>query len=201
MKPGGIILLGGKSQRMGTDKYLLPFFNFTLIERLIVELEKAVDEIILITRDPDKISFLPHKKYGDAYPVASAFSGLHAGLKYASAELNFVLACDLPLFDARMVPYMIKQMHKKDLIAVPKTPQGFEPLCGLYAKKCLSEIEKMFHEKNFTLSDLYKRVPTEVIPSVQIEAITHPDVFFNMNTPDEYETSKKIFAQIKKPVL
>ena len=59
-KPGGIILLGGKSQRMGTDKYLLPFFNSSLAEILIRELEKATEEVILITNEPEKLSFLPH---------------------------------------------------------------------------------------------------------------------------------------------
>ena len=66
-KPGGIILLGGKSKRMGTDKYLLPFFNLTLIQILIFELEKVTAEVILITNEPEKLSFLPHAKFKDLY--------------------------------------------------------------------------------------------------------------------------------------
>lgn len=186
-KPGGIILLGGKSQRMGTDKYLLPFFNLMLIERLIKELEKAVQEVILITNEPEKISFLPNKKYSDHYPVPSALTGLHSGLKHSAYELNFVLACDLPLFDALIVTYFVNQLNRGGQIVVPQTSKGFESLCALYSKKCLPEIESMFAEENYAIQDLFSRMSTSVIPAEQIEAFTHPNVFFNMNTPEEYQ--------------
>lgn len=197
-KPGGIILLGGKSKRMGTDKYLLPFFNLTLVERLILELEKAVQEVILITNEPDKLSFLPHKKYSDHYPIPSALTGLHAGLKHSSYELNFVLACDLPLFDARIVPYLLDRFDKDTPITVPQTANGYESLCGLYSKECLPEIDRMFLEENYAIHDLYRRIHTAVISAQPIETLTHPHVFFNMNTPEEYEEALKSYDRKKK---
>ncbi|MBL7961333.1 molybdenum cofactor guanylyltransferase [bacterium] len=194
-KPGGIILLGGKSKRMGTDKYLLPFFNLTLVERLIAELEKAVQEVILITNEPEKLNFLPHKKYPDHYAIPCALSGLHAGLKNSKCDLNFVLACDLPLFDSRMIPYLAEQLNNTD-VAVPKTSKGFEALCALYSKKNLAEIEKMFYEKNYAIHDLFNRIPTAVIAADKIETLTHRHVFFNMNTPAEYEEAQKIYGTL-----
>ncbi|MBL7996706.1 molybdenum cofactor guanylyltransferase [bacterium] len=197
-KPGGIILLGGKSKRMGTDKYLLPFFNLTLVERLIAELEKTVQEVILITNEPQKLNFLPHKKYPDHYAIPCALTGLHAGLKNSNYELNFVLACDLPLFDSRMIPYFVEQINESVSIAVPKTAKGFEPLCGLYSRNNLVEIEKMFVEENYAIHDLFDRIPAKVIMAEKIEAITHPYVFFNMNTPAEYEEAQKLYAALNK---
>ena len=190
-KPGGIILLGGKSKRMGTDKYLLPFFNVTLIERLVAELEKTVQEVILITNEPEKLSFLPHKKYPDHYAISSALTGLHSGLNNSAYRINFVLACDLPLFDAHLIPCFQNHLSKS-LIAIPQTDRGYEALCGLYSKECLPEIETMFHEKNYAIHDLYRRVNTTVIPVQSLEALAHPHVFFNMNTPEDYSRALQL---------
>jgi molybdopterin-guanine dinucleotide biosynthesis protein A len=198
VKPGGIILLGGKSQRMGTDKYLLPFFNLTLVETLIRELEKVTAEVILITNEPEKLSFLPHKKFKDLYPIPSAMSGLHSGLTHSRYQANFILACDLPLFDSRMIPYFSDHLTIESYAAVPLTPKGYEPLCGLYSKKCLPEIEKMFSENNYAIQELIRRVDTVILPSGNIEKRTHPHVFFNMNTTEDYKEALEHLETINK---
>jgi molybdopterin-guanine dinucleotide biosynthesis protein A len=198
VKPGGIILLGGKSERMGTDKYLLPFFSLTLIEVLVRELEKATVEVILITNEPEKISFLSNEKFGDIYSVPSALSGLHAGLRYSNYETNFVLACDLPLFDARMVSFFCDQLGNSHAV-IPRTSKGYEPLCALYSRTCLPTIERMFEEKNYAIQSLLDRIPVVTVPSEKIEAITHSDVFMNMNTPDEYRLAIQKIEQKKSP--
>lgn len=197
-KPGGIILLGGKSQRMGTDKYLLPFFNSSLAEILIRELEKATEEVILITNEPEKLSFLPHNKFTDIYQTSSALSGLHSGLTHSRYETNFVLACDLPLFDARIVPYLAGYLNDNVFAVVPETAKGYEPLCALYSKKCLPPIEKMFSDNDYSIRSLFDRTPYVPVPQKAIEGKTHPDVFYNMNTPEEYETALIKFAPFNK---
>ena len=197
-KPGGIILLGGKSKRMGTDKYLLPFFNLTLAEILIFELEKVTAEVILITNEPEKLSFLPHAKFKDLYSIPSALTGLHSGLKHSQYKTNFVLACDLPLFNARMVPYFTARMLNEIHAVVPETAKGLEPLCALYSKKCLPIIEQMFLDANYSIQNLFKQIRTLAVPQTAVEAETHSGVFYNMNTPEEYQEALTRFSDINK---
>ena len=45
----GIILAGGKSTRMGTDKGLISYKNKTFIEHIITAIQPFVDEIIIIS--------------------------------------------------------------------------------------------------------------------------------------------------------
>ena len=47
MKTTGIILAGGKSSRMGTNKALLTIEGKTVIERIVEQLDQIVDEILL----------------------------------------------------------------------------------------------------------------------------------------------------------
>ncbi len=195
LKLGGIILTGGQSRRMATDKYLLPFFHSTLIEHLVVELKKSVEKVILITNEPEKIDFLPEQKYKDIFSVSCALSGLHAGLVHSTYEFNFVLACDLPLFDAGITDLFMEQLEAKTLAVVSQTDRGVESLCGIYSKRCIPLIETMFEENNYALNELLPKLSARIIPSARIESHTHPDVFFNMNTPEEYQEALRLFSR------
>lgn len=192
---GGIILLGGKSERMGTDKYLLPFFNSTLIEHLCRELSKVTDEIICVTNEPEKLPFLIHRKVRDIQPVSSALTGIHAGLVQSKYPFNFILACDLPLFHSEVVRYMLKYLQEGIQIVVPHSSRGYESLCGIYSKHCIPLIENLFSANVMRISDLYANTPTVAVDSSQIEAFTHPEVFFNMNTPEDYSLALEKFQK------
>lgn len=54
----GIILCGGKSSRMQTNKALLKLNGKTVIEIVLSEMNKFFDEVILSTNDRDDFSFL-----------------------------------------------------------------------------------------------------------------------------------------------
>ncbi|MBX7150623.1 molybdenum cofactor guanylyltransferase [bacterium] len=192
---GGIILLGGKSERMGTDKYLLPFFNLTLIEYLCDELSKVTDEIICVTNEPEKLYFLFHHKVSDIQPVPSALTGIHAGLVHSKYHYNFILACDLPLFHAEVVRIMIKHVRDDTQIVVPHSEKGYESLCGIYSKKCIPLIENLISSNDLRISDLYTQTPTVLIESSEIESTTHSDVFFNMNTREDYVLALEKFQK------
>jgi molybdopterin-guanine dinucleotide biosynthesis protein A len=196
MKLGGIILAGGRSRRMGSDKCLLTFSRFPLITHLIARLEQSVEEVFLVANETDKLSFLPHTKFKDSFSVPCAFSGLHSGLLHSPYEYNFVLACDLPLFDNRMVDLFRQQVKGETQIVVPKTARGFESLCGLYSKRCIPHMEAMAADNNFAIHELFTKLPTTVIPASAVESLSHPNVFFNMNTPGDYDKALELSSQL-----
>ena len=184
---GGIILLGGKSKRMGADKYLLPFFNSTLIEHLIKELTRAVDNVLLVTNEPEKLAFLSHDYVTDILGEPCALSGIHAGLVHSKHRYNFVLACDLPFFSYKLVSLMSAHIQRATAIVVPKTENGLETLCGFYSKECIPVIENLFHENIYSVQELYSRVTTSIVDAKEFEEKIHHRLFFNMNSPSDYE--------------
>ena len=107
MKAGAIILSGGKSSRMGTNKALLPFKEKTNIERIRDELRSLFDDIILVTNDPESYEFLKIKTVSDKYPGKGPLAGVHAGLMASNYEENIVVACDMPFVSADLAGTLV----------------------------------------------------------------------------------------------
>ena len=58
MNTTAIILAGGKSSRMGTNKALLQLNGKTVIEGMVEKLENIVDDIIIVTNTFEDYAFL-----------------------------------------------------------------------------------------------------------------------------------------------
>src|SRR3989338_7412904 len=98
-----LILAGGRSSRMGTDKAFLPWQDFTIIEFLVARLVPVFDKIYVVTKNPDKFTGLSAHIIRDHLSDFGSIIGLHAGLHDSHAELNFVIPCDVPLIPTPLI--------------------------------------------------------------------------------------------------
>ena len=103
----GIILAGGKSSRMGTDKALFVLNGSTFLDHIIRALEPLVDDILIISND-ERHSTYNLKRVRDTIADAGPISGLHAGLTNSVTENNLVLSCDIPLIETSMLEVLLQ---------------------------------------------------------------------------------------------
>ncbi|HEX2770080.1 MAG TPA: formate dehydrogenase accessory sulfurtransferase FdhD, partial [Geobacteraceae bacterium] len=75
----GVILAGGKSSRMGSNKALLPYKGGRFIEAIHRQLSEIFEEVLLVTNNPEQYEFLPCRKVADLFPGAGALAGIHSG--------------------------------------------------------------------------------------------------------------------------
>jgi molybdopterin-guanine dinucleotide biosynthesis protein A len=97
----GLVLAGGESKRMGSDKALLKQDGETQLSRAIGLLESHVDRVFVSTRadqadDPERSKFAQIiDRYDDMGPVAGILSAMDS-----NDDVSWlVLACDLPNID------------------------------------------------------------------------------------------------------
>ncbi|HJT70124.1 MAG TPA: molybdenum cofactor guanylyltransferase, partial [Terriglobales bacterium] len=88
------VLSGGKSSRMGSDKALLELGGKSLIARA-VELASKMSRDVAIVGDPQKLAGFG-RVITDVFPDRGPLGGIHAALSQSSADLNLILAVDLP---------------------------------------------------------------------------------------------------------
>jgi molybdopterin-guanine dinucleotide biosynthesis protein A len=182
----GVILAGGRSRRMGSNKALLPYRGGLFIEAIHRQLAALFPEVLLVTNAPEQYDFLPCRKAGDIYPDMGALAGLHSGLHHSSTPHIFAVACDMPYLDDRLIRYLVGQRHKGDLV-IPEVEGGLEPLHAVYARKCLPHMEASLAANRRRIISFFDRVNL-VIVDRGISAAFDPEFrsFSNINTPDDY---------------
>ncbi|AFV10396.1 molybdopterin-guanine dinucleotide biosynthesis protein A [Thermacetogenium phaeum DSM 12270] len=186
MEASGIILAGGCSSRMGTDKSLMVYERQTLIERTVNELRKVVNEIVIASNNTSKYSIPGVVEVPDLYPGMGPLAGIHAGLKRVKHQYAFVIGCDMPLFKAELAKYLLEICPGYDVV-VPQIDGYGEPLCAVYSKGCIEPIENCLKAGLRTVIMFYPQVRVLTVGRDEIERIGNPEeLFYNLNTPEDY---------------
>lgn len=187
-----IVLVGGKSHRMGREKALLPIGNKTIIEILIEKLKPLFPEIILSTNTPNDFLFLKIKMVEDFYKNAGPLGGIHAGLLESNTEKNFIISCDLPLMETDLVNFICNFETEKK-IKVCKIDDYIEPTFGVYSKSIVDDLEVLLNlhlqqglnTKELSIHNLIEKVGAEIIDPTYLP-FYNDDLFYNMNTFEDY---------------
>ncbi|HEY6838857.1 MAG TPA: molybdenum cofactor guanylyltransferase [Geobacteraceae bacterium] len=181
----GVLLVGGKSRRMGRDKAFLKIGGVPLYERMLRVLEDNFDAVILVGDSDDRfICHLPI--YPDIHP-GSALGGLFTGIQRATTDRIFVAPCDIPFPSAPLVRYLCAASEGND-VTVPLTANGLEPLFAVYRKSCLPPMKTLLKARDFRIRMFYPAVKVRYVGVDEI-SLHDPNgtAFVNLNTPAEYE--------------
>ncbi len=84
----GIILAGGKSSRMGTEKGLVEINHKKMIEYSIDQLKKVTENIIIIS-NTNKYNYLKYPVYEDLIKDIGPIGGIYTGLCKNSDSMCF----------------------------------------------------------------------------------------------------------------
>jgi FdhD protein len=182
----GVILAGGESRRMGSDKSLLPLDGGRFIDHAYRTLAALFDEVLIVTNSPDLYAGLPCRKVPDLYPLKGSLAGIHSGLSHARTDKIFVVACDMPFLSAEVIRRLCAGGEAGDVI-IPRSERGVEPLHALYDKRCLPAVEEMLDAGEKKIVRFYPRVRVcEVPPAAFADCDPDGSSFRNINTPQEY---------------
>ena len=82
-------------------------------------------------------------------------------------------------------------------MVVPETKAGFEPLCAVYSKECLRQVEQQIIQNKLAIRHLFKKRRVKKIPE-KILREKDPDLisFFNINTPQDQEKAETMLEII-----
>ncbi|MCS6805050.1 MAG: molybdenum cofactor guanylyltransferase [Acidobacteriota bacterium] len=187
------IQAGGHSSRMGCNKALLPLGSQTCIERVLAVAMQISPSVTIVANDANSYRFLNCPLISDTYRGIGPLGGIHAALQHCQADWALILGCDLPFLTAPLLRYLIAQANDFDAI-VPRSEDGrLQPLCALYARRCLSEVIRLIESKELAPRALFPRVRTRVVQWRELSSLPGAQwFFFDMNTPDSYERAKAL---------
>lgn len=182
-----VILAGGKSSRMGSNKAFLKLKGKTFIERQINLLREMFDEILISANTPSEYEYLNLPVFKDIYPDKGPLCGIYTSLINSGSLYTFMLACDMPFVESGLIKHL-KGFTKDYDVVVPKSERGLEPLHAFYSKNCIGPIKKELDSNNLRIISFFPHVKVNV---VELDSLTTSDSFKNsiknLNTRDEYE--------------
>ena len=197
MKTTGIILAGGKSSRMGTNKALLTIDGKTVIERIVNQLDQIVDEIIVVTNHFHDYEFLQLPMVEDKWKDMGPLAGIQAGLNASTTERNLVVACDMPFISIDLGKYLLSLLDQYQA-AVPEISGQLHPLFAAYRKDTLEAISKSLNENQLRIRQLLHTIHVKIIKNELLDSLgisTEEIYFFNMNHRDEYHKALTIIKE------
>ncbi|MGF7137914.1 molybdopterin-guanine dinucleotide biosynthesis protein A [Roseimarinus sediminis] len=174
----GVVMAGGKSSRMGSDKGLLDFEGKPMV-KYAIDLLSAYFKTLIISSNDRNYEMFNLPLVPDFHKNCGPICGLHAVMQQVETPYVFILSCDMPLMTVPVVEKLLASLND-DEIVVPRLTDGkIEPLCAIYSVRLLNKIEKQM------LRSCYKM--TELIKSSASNYVDFKDAgpFFNINHPGE----------------
>jgi len=190
----GIILAGGLNSRFsGANKAFIQIGNKRILDNIYDVFRELFEEIILVTNDPLKYLGWDLKIVTDIYPARSSLTGIHAGLFYATSSHSFITACDTPFLKKELIETIICAVELQTDIIIPETSAGIEPLCAVYSKRCLKQIENQLDKQEYKIQKFFNKVRVKKLSDNELRA-NDPELtsFFNVNNPASLEKAKEI---------
>lgn len=191
MQKALVILCGGNSTRMGSDKALLPFGDCCLIEYLVRKFQPHFSNIYLSVKKKGDYAHLhlPVTEIPDIYSGAGPMSGIFSGLSMIDEEKAFFMSVDTPFFEPQTALALLEAIGDADICSICRKTSYLENLTAAYSKNCITSIGKCLFLHQFTFKALHEKCQTKYLAEHTFsEFISVPvDVqFFNLDTRTDY---------------
>ncbi len=192
----GLVLVGGKSKRMGKDKALLAYHKQVQAVHTAKMLLKQCTQVYLSCRAEQQ------KAYGtfgfplvvDSYPNIGPLGGLLSAQRLFPEASWLVAACDLPFMDQPLLHELSLKRNPFSFATAYRHSTGEkpEPLCAIYEPKSRLPLLMRHAAGNNSLRSFLEDFPIHYL------SVKDPDRLQNINTPDEQVLTEKILSAGKR---
>ncbi|MBN1193412.1 MAG: formate dehydrogenase accessory sulfurtransferase FdhD [Coriobacteriia bacterium] len=183
------VLAGGRSQRMGVDKTLLPFDGEPLVRRVAEIAAQVCSDVIVVTNRPEALEDAGLSEdvrvIADEVAYQGPLGGLITALDSAKDEWVLALGADMPWLEPAVIRALWDSRDGAQVV-LPTSEKGPEPLLALYHTSVLPEARRV-------LASGRRRLVT-VLPAVKVVEVSldtlrrvDPELrsLVNVNTPEE----------------
>jgi len=170
-----IILAGGKSSRMGTDKGLMPFINRPMISHISEKMKGLFSETIIVSENKKYLPFCD-SLVPDIHKSIGPLGGIEAGLLASKNAKNIILSCDNPLVEKVVVEHLIKNHLLAQVIFSQN--KKIHPFPGYYHQSIVQDLTILIKGGTRKLSSLEKHFELLKLDC----SIFNSDNFINFNS-------------------
>jgi molybdopterin-guanine dinucleotide biosynthesis protein A len=181
----GFVMAGGRSERMGRDKALLPWGSTTLLDHAIDRLARVCGEVRILSGSESRYGDRGVAVLVDRLADRGPLAGVARGIESLEGGVGLFLAVDLPCVAPSFLSFLLDAALGSDA-AVPVHASGEEPLCAVYGPACLGAVQRRLQLGESRMTSFWPDVRLRTVTDHEIRRYGDPaDLFYNVNTPDD----------------
>ena len=182
MTVGTVLLAGGASRRMGTDKAKLKIDDTDFLTKIASQLGGFDERLLSVAHPGDRDVPDGFEEVPDIYTGRGPIGGLFAALSRCRSDALLAVSCDLPLFDRSFADYLLANADGCDVL-IPRTPdERAHPLCAVWQKDCAPVLAAHLRSGDCRLMNAAEQLDVKYIsPGDFARCLT------NVNTPEDYK--------------
>ncbi len=176
----GLVLAGGRSRRMGSDKGLINYHGKPQREFLFELLEKFCDKVYTSCRIDQHVP-LALNPVQDKFDFESPLNGILSAFEMDKSVSWLAIAVDLPFVNQDVLQFLIVN-RDKDKVATCFYDSGGqlpEPLIAIWERSSYSLLKEFHQQGNIS--------PREFLIGHDTKKLFYPDskIHININTPED----------------
>jgi len=183
------VLAGGKSRRMGKNKaFLKTKESVSFIEHILSELKSPIFSEVFISSSKELAPFYKNLNVPvitDENQDFGPLEGIRCVLQNGKSDYVFACAVDMPFLSLDL-PLFLKEFICSDYDCICPVKDGqIHPLCAIYKKSILPQVEQKIKNKDLRLQNLLDSVRTKYI-DLKFSSIQEKNLA-NINTLADYK--------------
>lgn len=181
----GLILSGGMSTRMGTEKRLLNYHGKSQ-EQYLYELMKPFCDEVFVSINANQQTELPFIQDIEI-AVKSPIVGIFSAFQQFPESAWLVIACDMPLVSQETIEFLLKNRNPDKYATAFENPEEHfpEPLLTIFEAKFYEPLMEFIKKGN--------KATIRLLQSLDIELLQVPDaqMLKNVNTLEEFRSFQR----------
>jgi molybdopterin-guanine dinucleotide biosynthesis protein A len=193
----GIVLAGGRSRRMGSDKAALDWQGEPMLARVVRVVAQRCDPVLVVAGessaafrgiddirdraapgiDSSKVRWVTDEQEG-AGPLGGLVAGLAAAAA-AGAEFAFVCATDMPLIAGELIDELCRGLTGSAQAVIAHDAQRDHPMAGVYRTDAGPVIAEIVAGGERRMLGAIEALNTHRV------GVSDPDWLVNVNAPED----------------
>ena len=142
----------------------------------VASILERVSGPVTLVGSPAKYGHLGFAVIADKESGMGPLAGIRTVLENSAADWNLIVACDMPYLNPELLARLLLEAEAGSADCLMPTGQ---PLCAVYHRRCLGEVEKALNEGVRKVWDGLSRLRVELFE------VNEPLCFQNINRPQD----------------
>ena len=171
---------------MHKNKAFLEMEGKPLVERSLTVLQAVFAEVLISSNKPELYTPYEVPVILDEILGRGPLEGLYQGLKAATYDDVFFVACDMPFLSAELIRFLSSRISTYDIV-IPRLQTGLHPLHAFYHRRCLPAIKNNLEGGCLKIIDFYATCSVRYVEETELQAFSNlSKAVCNVNTPEEW---------------